>query len=162
MLNLFNLKIIKGGIKMDDSEMSGREEKVFKTGLFDDLTVQDSFTIIILYAAQLDPEDCEEDIDRIMAILNSDASFSEAHLITRDSINKFQNSMEKVNPLNAVESASKVLTPELRQKAFMIAAQIGKAIQEIRSVKILESLATKLSIEKELVEKTIDSTIKKG
>jgi hypothetical protein len=162
MLNLFNLKIIKGGIKMDDSEMSGREEKVFKTGLFDDLTVQDSFTIIILYAAQLDPENCEEDIDRIMAILNSDASFSEEHLITRDNINKFQNSMEKVNPLNAVEKATKVLTPELRQKAFMIAAQIGKAIQEIRSVKILESLATKLSIEKELVEKTIDSTLIQG
>lgn len=147
---------------MDDSEMSGTEKKVFQTGLFDDLTVQDSFTIIILYAAQLDPEDCKEDIDSIMAFLNSDASFSEEHLITRDSINKFQNSMEKVNPLNAVESATKVLTPELRQKAFMIAAQIGKAIQEMRYAKILESLATKLSIEKEFVEKTIDSTIKKG
>jgi len=70
--------------------------------------------------------------------------------------------MEKVDPLNAVEKATKVLTPELRQKAFMIAAQIGKAIQEIRSVKILESLATKLSIEKELVEKTIDSTLIQG
>ena len=147
---------------MDDSEMSDREKMVFQTGLFDGLTVQDSFTIIVLYAAQLDPEDCQEDIDRIMALLNSDALFSGEHLITRDRINKFQNSMEKVNPLNAVEKATKVLTPELRQKAFMIAAQIGKAIQEIRSAKILESLATKLSIEKETVEKVIDSTLKKG
>lgn len=128
---------------MDDSEMSDTEKKVFQTGLFDDLTVQDSFTIIILYAAQLDPEDCKEDIDSIMAFLNSDASFSEEHLITRDSINKFQNSMEKVNPLNAVESATKVLTPELRQKAFMIAAQIGKAIQEMRYAKILECFNNK-------------------
>jgi hypothetical protein len=147
---------------MDDPEMSDREKMVFQTGLFDDLTVQDSFTIIVLYAAQLDPEDCEEDIDRIMALLNSDALFSGEHLITRDRINKFQNSMEKVNPLNAVEKATKVLTPELRQKAFMIAAQIGKAIQEIRFAKILESLATKLSIEKETVEKAIDLTLKKG
>ncbi len=147
---------------MDDSEMSDIEKKVFQTGLFDDLTVQDSFTIIILYAAQLDPEDCKEDIDSIMAFLNSDASFSEEHPITHDSINKFQNSMEEVNTLNAVESATRVLTPELRQNAFMIAAQIGKAIQEMRYAKILESLATKLSIEKEFVEKTIDSTIKKG
>jgi hypothetical protein len=146
---------------MDDPEMSDREKMVFQTGLFDDLTVQDSFTIIVLYAAQLDPEDCEEDIDRIMALLNSDALFSGEHLITRDRINKFQNSMEKVNPLNAVEKATKELTPELRQKAFMIAAQIGKAIQEIRSAKILESLARKLSIEKETVEKAIDSTLKK-
>ena len=146
---------------MNESEMSDREKMVFQTGLFDDLTVQDSFTIIALYAAQLDPEDCKEDIDRIMAILNSDALFSEEHLVTRDRINKFQNSMEKVNSLNAVERASKVLTSELRQKAFMIAARIVKAMQEIRSAKTLQNLATKLSIEKELLEKTIDLTIAK-
>ena len=154
--------MIKGGIRMVESEMSDREKMAFQTGLFDDLTIQDSITIIALYAAQLDPEDCKEDIDRIMAVLNSDTLFSEEHPITRDRINKFQNSMEKVNPLNAVERAARMLTPELRQKAFIIAAHIGKAMQEIRSVKILESLATKLSIEKELVEKTVDSTIKKG
>ena len=147
---------------MHSTEMSDREKMVFQTGIFDGLTVQDSFTIIAIYAAQLDPEDCEQEIDRIMAFLNSDALFPEEQLITRDRINKFQNSMEKVTPLNAVESAAKVLAPVLRQKAFMIAAQIGKAMQEIRCVKTLKSLATKLSIEKEIVEKTIDSTIKKG
>ena len=151
--------MIKGGIRMDESEMSDREKMVFQAGLFDDLTVQDSFTIIGLYAAQLDPEDCKEDIDRIMALLNSDALFSEEHPITRDRINKFQNSMEKVNPLNAVERATKVLTPELRQKAFMIAARIVKAMQEIRSAKNLQKIATKLSIEKEILEKTIDSLL---
>jgi hypothetical protein len=31
---------------MNESEMSDREKMVFQTGLFDDLTVQDSFTII--------------------------------------------------------------------------------------------------------------------
>ncbi len=147
---------------MGDYEMNGTEKLVFQTAPFDDLTVQDSFAIIILFAAQLDPEDCEEDIDRIVAILNSDASFSEGHLITRNSINKFLNSMEKVNPLKAVERAARMLTPELQQKAFIIAAQIREAIQEMQSAKILESLATKLSIEKELVENTIDSTIKKS
>ena len=146
---------------MGDYEMNGTEKLVFQTAPFDDLTVQDSFAIIILFAAQLDPEDCEEDIDRIVAILNSDASFSEGHLITRNSINKFLNSMEKVNPLKAVERAARMLTPELQQKAFIIAAQIREAIQEMQSAKILESLATTLSIEKELVEKTIDSTLKK-
>jgi hypothetical protein len=146
---------------MDESEMSDGEKMVFQTGLFADLTIQDSFTIIALYAAQLDSEDCKEDIDRIMAILNSDALFSEEHPISRDRINKFQNSMEKVNPLNAVERATKVLTPELRQKAFMIAARIAKAMEEIRSAKNLQNLATKLSIEKEILEETIDSTIAK-
>ena len=37
---------------MGNSEMSEREKKVFQTGLFDDLTVQDAFTIIALCAAQ--------------------------------------------------------------------------------------------------------------
>ena len=147
---------------MHSSEMSDSEKMVFQTGIFDGLTVQDSFTIIALYAAQLDLEDCEADIDRIMALLNSDALFSEEQLITRERINKFQNSIEKVTPLNAVERAAKVLTPELRQKAFIIAAQIGKTTQEIRCAKTLKSLATKLSIEKEIVEKTIDSTLKRG
>jgi hypothetical protein len=142
--------MIKEGIRMDESEMSDREKTVFHTGLFDDLTIQDSFTIIALYAARLDPEDCQEDIDRIMAILNSDALFSVEHPITRDRINKFQNSMENVNPSNAVERATKVLTPELRQKAFIIAERIDKAMQETRSAKNLQNLATKLSIEKEI------------
>ena len=87
--------------------MSDREKMIFQTGLFDDLTVQDSFTIIALYAAQLDPEDCEEDIDRIMALLNRDALFSEEHLISRDRINKFQNSMEKENVEKIIYSTLK-------------------------------------------------------
>ena len=133
---------------MDIPEMSAREKMVFQTGLFDDLTVQDSFTIIALYAAQLDPEDCKEDIDTIMAILHGDALFSEEQTVTRDRINKFQNSMDKVTPLNAIERATRALTPDLRQKAFMLTTQIVKAIQDIRATKILENLATTLSIEK--------------
>jgi DNA-binding phage protein len=43
----------------------------------------------------------------------------------------------------------------------MIAARIVKMLQEIRSAKNLQKLATKLSIEKEILEKTIDSTIAK-
>ena len=69
--------------------------------------------------------------------------------------------MKEVNPSNALERAAKVLTPELRQKTLMLATQIGKATQEIRTKKILESLASKLKIEKKIVENTIDSTFKK-
>ena len=145
---------------MVNSEMSEREKKVFETGLFDNLTVQDVFTIIALYAAQLDPEDCKEDLDRIKVFLNEDALFDEAYSETLNRLNKFANSMEEVNPLNAIERAAKELTPELRQKSFMLAAQIGKATQEIRTAKMLERLASKLSIEKEIFNKIIDSTPK--
>ena len=146
---------------MENSEISEREKKVFQTGLFDNLTVQDAITVIVLYAAQLDTKDCQKEIDKISDFLDSDALFSEKHSETRDRINKFQNSMEKVTPLHAIEKATKVLKPELRQKAFMLATQIDKATQEIRTIKILESLASKLLIEKEVVQKTIDSTLKK-
>ena len=147
---------------MENLEMGEREKKVFQTGLFDDLTVQDAFSIIALYAAQLDTKECQEEIDKICDFLNSDALFSEKYSETRDRINKFQNSMEKVTPLHAIERASKVLAPELRQKAFMLAARISKATQEIRTIKILESLASKLLIEKDIVQNTIDSTLKKA
>ena len=146
---------------MENLKIGEKEKKVFQTGLFDDLTVQDAFTIIALYAAQLDTKDCQDEIEKISDFLNNDALFSEKYSETRDRINKFQNSMEKVTPLRAIEKAKKVLTPELRQKAFMLAARIGKASQEIRAIKILQSLASKLSIEKEMVQKTIDSTLRR-
>ena len=45
---------------MENSEISEREKKVFQTGLFDNLTVQDAITVIVLYAAQLDTKDCQK------------------------------------------------------------------------------------------------------
>ena len=142
---------------MGNSEMSEREKKVFQTGLFDNLTVQDAFTIIALCAAQADLEDLDK---LIMTHISKDALFDEDYSHTLARINKFANSMAEVNPSNAIERAAKVLTPELRQKSFMLAAQIGKATQEIRTTKILKNLASKLSIEKEIVDKTIYSTLK--
>lgn len=84
-------------------------------------------------------------------LLRNDALFEEDYSHTLNRLNKFANSMKEVNPSNALERAAKVLTPELRQKSFMLDAQIGKATQEIRTKKILESLASKLKIEKETI-----------
>ena len=148
---------------MENLEMSEREKKVFQTGLFDDLTVQDAVTIIVLYAAQIEIENDKEDLaGRIMTFLSKDAFFNEDHSYTIARINKFVNSMGEVNPLNAIEKAAKMLTSELRHKSFTLAAKIGKATQELRTTKILESLASKLAIEKEIVDKTIYSTLKEN
>ena len=142
---------------MGNSEMSEKEKKVFQTGLFDNLTVQDAFTIIALCAAQEDIEGLDK---LIMTYLSKDALFDEDDSDTLARINKFVNSLAEVNSFNAIERAAKVLTPELRRKSFILAAQIGKAAQEIRTTKILNSLASKLTIEKEIVDKTIYSTLK--
>jgi hypothetical protein len=148
---------------MENPKMSEREKKIFQTGLFDNLTVQDAFTIIVLYAANLDLEDSLKDLDEIiLSLLSKDSLFEEDKSHTLDRINKFAISMKEVNPLNAIERAAKVLTPELRQKSFLLAVQICKASQEIRMRRILESLASKLTIENEIVEKAMDSIHKKG
>ena len=145
---------------MENSELGEREKKVFQTGLFDNLSVQDAVTIIVLYAAQLNTKDCQEEISRIRILLSSDTLFSEKHSETLDRINKFQNSMSKVTPMHAIEKAAEVLTPDLQQKAFMLAAHIGRVAQKIRTKKILEKLASKLSIQKEYVQQLIVSTPK--
>ena len=148
---------------MENLEMSEREKKVFQTGLFDDLTVQDAFTIISLYAAQLDIDDGKEVTDKIiLTFLSKDKLFEEDHSDTLDRINKFSISMNEVNPLNALKKAVEVLTPELRHKSFTLAAQICKATQEKRIESILGRLGSKLRIEKEIIESIIDSTTKQG
>ena len=85
---------------MINSEMSDREKKIFQTGLFDNLTVQDAFTIIALYAAQSgEGEDKEVLVELITATLRKDLLFDEdqSHTIAR--INKFDNSMGEVNSI---------------------------------------------------------------
>ena len=136
---------------MKDSELGEREKKILQTGLFDNLTVQDAFTINALFATQIDPGDWKDDLDRIMIFLRKDPIFDEDYSHTLNRLNKFANSMKEINPSNAVERAAKVLTPEMRQKSFILAAQIGKATQEMRTKKILQNLASKLKIEKETI-----------
>lgn len=145
----------KGVTVMENSEMSLREKKVFQTGLFDDLTVQDMLTIIAIFAAYHDPEDRQETNDRIMEVLSRDALFDEKGSHTADRINKYTISMKEVEPLNAVEKATMSLTPELRKKAFKHAVQICKTAQEIRTTKILQVLASKLSIDREFFDNTV-------
>jgi hypothetical protein len=51
---------------MGNSGISERERKVFQTGLFDNLTVQDAFTIVALYAAQIEIGDYKEDLTELV------------------------------------------------------------------------------------------------
>ena len=148
---------------MENSAMSERERKVFQTGLFDNLTVQDAFTIIALYAAQIEIGDYKEDLaELIMTFLSKDAFFNEDPSYTIARINKFANSMGEVNPLNAIDRAANVLSPELRKKSFELAARIGKATQELRIRNILAILSSKLLIDEEIADKILNLAFKKS
>ena len=147
---------------MENSEETERGKAIFQTGLFDDLTLQDAFTVIALYAARVDPEDCQAEVRKITALLNDHSIFDEKSSDTSTRVNKFVNSMEQVKSLDAVQKAATVLSPELRQGAFMLASEISQSIQEspVETVAILNNLASKLSIDSEIVDHTINSMIK--
>jgi hypothetical protein len=153
---------LEGDIRMENSKETERGEAIFQTGLFDNLTLQDSFTVIALYAARVDPEDCQAEIRKITALLNDHSIFDEKSSDTRTRVNKFINSMEQVKSLDAVQKAAAVLSPELRQGAFMLALEISKSVQEslVETVPTLNNLASKLSIDSEIVDQTINSIIK--
>jgi hypothetical protein len=154
--------LLEGDNSVENSKGTEKGKIVFRTGLFDDLSVQDAFTIIALYGARLDPEDCQEDVSKITVFLNDYPIFNEKSSDTLTRINKFVNAMEQVRSLDAVKTAAKVLTPELRRKAFMLASEIGMSLKEsnIETVEILKKLASKLSIDAKIVNQTINSIIK--
>ena len=96
---------------MENSEETKRGEAIFQTGLFDNLTLQDAFTVIALYAARVDPEDCQAELHKITAVLNDHSMFDEKSSDTLTRVNKFINSMEPVKSLDAVQKAAAVLLP---------------------------------------------------
>ena len=65
----------------------------YKSGPFEDLTVQDALTIIAVFAAQMDPEKCADDVRRIGAIAENHPEFVETNRNILKRINKFVNSM---------------------------------------------------------------------
>jgi hypothetical protein len=70
--------------------------------------------------------------------------------------------MGEVNPLNAIDRAAKVLSPDLRKKSFELAARIGKATQELRIRNILARLSSKLLIDEEIADNILNLAFKKS
>ena len=147
---------------MKNSEDTKRGKAVFQGGQLDSLTLQDSFTVIALYAAQVNHEDCQAEVHKIAALLNEHSIFDEKSSVTRTRVNKFVNSIEQAKSLDAVEKAAAVLSSELRQEAFLLASELSKSVQKypLEAVLVLKNLASKLSIDSEILDQTIHSIIK--
>jgi hypothetical protein len=54
---------------MKNAEDTKQGKALFQTGLFDNLTLQEAFTVIALYAAKVDPEDCQAEVQKVTALL---------------------------------------------------------------------------------------------
>ncbi|MEE4264447.1 MAG: hypothetical protein V2I56_17320 [Desulfobacteraceae bacterium] len=147
---------------MTPSEKNENKAAVYQTGTFDNLTVQEALTIIAVFAAQMAPDNCEEDIMRIGAIAMDHSEFVETKENILKRINKFVNPMLTTgDQIRAVEIANTVLTPELRNKAFELAAEVALLDRVLTDEKktVLDTLENKLSINREFAQKTIEKFI---
>ena len=148
---------------MTISDEAEKEIKAYQKGPLENLTVQDALTIIAVYAAQIDPKDCEKDINRIGAILERRPEFDEKRekILTR--INYYANSIEALDLHKAVEVATDVLkTPALKKSAFALAAKaaLPDNILTDDGKDILEKIAARLYLDDDFVQQAIAKVTK--
>ena len=147
---------------MTSSKKTAKKAAVHQTDTFDDLTVQEALTIIAVFAAQMAPDNCEEDIMRIGAIAMDHPEFVETKENILKRINKFLNAMLAADDqIRAVEIANTVLTTKLRNKAFELAAEVALLDRVLTDEKkaVLDTLENKLSINGEFAQKAIEKFI---
>ena len=125
-----------------------KEMAAYHSGPFDDLKVQEALTIIAVYAAQMDYQDCQADIKRLAAILERHPMFVARKKEISALINKFVNAMKAADPHKALNTAAEALTPELKNAAFKLAEEVAlpeKGLTEDKK-KMLDTLKARLSI----------------
>jgi hypothetical protein len=141
------------------SNETKNEMAAYHSGPFEDLTIQEALTIIAVYAAQMDPKKCEDDVKRIVATAERFPEFVAKKESIFSFVNKFINSMQAIDSQKAVEIAANGLTTELRKTAFKLAAEVALPDKVLTDKKksVLDSLETKLSISSEFAQKTLKS-----
>jgi hypothetical protein len=147
-----------GAIEMDAKGKAEKEVAAYEKGPLEDLTVQDAMTIIAICTAQIDPEDCEGDIDRIKNIIEKYPPFAETKdIVSR--INLYINTMRSVTPLHALDQARMALNPEQKQIAFEIAARVVISDNTLteEGKRILHTITSKLPVDGRFAKKTIEN-----
>ena len=137
------------------------EMAAYHSGPFEDLTIQEALTIIAVYAAQMDPKNCADDVKRIVATAERLPEFVAKKESIFSFLNKFTNSMQAIDSQKAVEIAANGLTTELRKTAFKLAAEVALPDMVLTDKKklVLDRLETKLSISSDYAKKTIERFI---
>jgi hypothetical protein len=146
---------------MSLSNETKKEMAAYQSGPFEDLTIQEALTIIAVYAAQIDPKKCKDDVKRIVATAAHLPEFVAKKESITSFVNKFINSMQAMDSQKAVEIASNELTMELRKTAFKLAAEVALPDKVLTDQKkaVLDNLEKKLSISSEFAQKTIEKFI---
>ena len=141
-------------VKTDTLE---KEMAAYQAGPFDDVKIQEALTIIAVYAAQMDHQNCEADVKRIEAILESHRLFVARKKEIFSLINKFVNELEVRDPHKVMKLAADALTPEQKKIAFELAVKVALPDKSLTAEKrkMLDTLKDRLSISSEFVEQAI-------
>jgi hypothetical protein len=144
-------------IKMAETDTFDKEMAAYQAGPLDDVKIQEALTIIAVYAAQMDHQNCEADVKRIEAILESHPLFVARKKEIFSLINKFVNEMEVRDPHKALEIAVDALTPEQKKTAFELAVEVALPDKNLTAEKrkMLDTLKDRLSISNELANEVI-------
>jgi tellurite resistance protein len=162
MKNSINAKK-KGIHSMTISDQAKNEMNAYQKGLLENPTIQDALTIMAVYAAQIDPEDCEKDINRIGTILENHPDFDEKRKEILSRVNYYVNSIEAVDLKQAVEIAMNVLKdPALNKSAFALAAKVALPDNILTDDRkdILEKIAAGLYLDDDFVQQALGKVTK--
>ena len=138
-----------------------KDMAAYQAGPFDDVKMQEALTIIAVYAAQMDYQNCEADVKRIEAILEIHHLFVARKKEIFSLINKFVNEMAVCDPHKALELAADALTPEQKKTAFVLAVEVALPDNNltVEKRKMLDTLKDRLSISSDSVEQAIRNKI---
>jgi hypothetical protein len=138
-----------------------KEMAAYRTGPLEDVKIQEAMTIIAVYAAQMDYQNCEADIKRIEAILEQHHLFVARKNEVFALIKKFVNELEVRDPQKALEIAAEALTPEQRNIGFELAVEVALPDKKLSAAKkkMLDTLKERLSIDSDFAQQTIGNKI---
>jgi len=142
---------------MAETDTLDKEMAAYQAGPLDDVKIQEALTIIAVYAAQMDHQNCEADVKRIEAILESHDLFVARKKEIFSLINKFVNEMEVRGPNKGLKVAVDALAPEQKKAAFELAVGVALSDKKLtdEKKKMLDTLKDRLSISNELAEEVI-------
>ena len=139
---------------MAETDTLDKEMAAYQAGPLDDVKIQEALTIIAVYAAQMDYQNCEADVKRIEAILASHHLFVARKKEIFSLINKYVNEMEVRDPLKMIEFAANALAPEQKKTGFELAVEValpGRKVTDDKK-KMLDTLKDRLSIDNEFAD----------
>jgi hypothetical protein len=138
-----------------------KEIAAYEKGPFEGLTIEDALTIIAVYTAQMDPQDCEKDVKRIAAIAENHPEFVKKRKGILARINTYANSMRAMDPIKAVEIAAGALNSEQKKTAFKLAVDVALPEKVLTPEKktILDDIAAKLAVDREYAKQVIEKSV---